>query len=102
MFSAKIIFNNGVELQVNEETLFSGIRKQSNKITYPQPGLNDMHKHQFPYLATIEQGLEIFYHTSAGFIPSITEILMNYDFFSVSDYSNEVYATNSVFKIVNL
>lgn len=100
---AKIIFTNGDELAVNEETIFSGIRKKPNDLTYPQVGLDDYHELQFPYLASNIQGIQIQYHSHAGLIPSITEILMNYDFFSVADHDNDfVYSSSSVFKIVNL
>ncbi|MGO3375510.1 hypothetical protein [Brochothrix thermosphacta] len=102
MTSAAIMFSNGVELTVTEDTKFIGIRSSDANVSIPGTDKeNDTHKFIFPKSSTSIENIEIYDHIHYGLIPSLTELFLNYDFLSLSDSKDIAYSTKSIVSVRN-
>lgn len=87
MNKALITFSNGERLELYPDQLIILISKfvKGNEIFTSQ-----------------QEVYTIWYHASAGLIPSITEFLCKCDFFQLSDETNKIYKSSAVVSIENL
>ena len=87
MFKALLTFSNGETLELFEDQLIVPISKfvNNNEISVSQC-----------------ETYELWNHSSAGMIPSITELLLKHDFFHLIDNSDKIYKTSAVVTIENL
>lgn len=87
MNRALITFSNGEKLEVNENQPVVLISKfiKNNQIFTAQ-----------------QEVYTVWYHATAGLIPSITEFLCKCDFFHLADKNRKVYNSSSVVSIENL
>jgi len=84
---ALLTFANGETLELSEGQFITPISQFTND--------SDISVSQCPTY-------EIWYHSSAGMIPSICELLCKCDFFHLLDNHNKVYNSKSVVTIENL
>lgn len=82
-----LTFSNGEKLELYENQLVIPIGKLiiDNKTTVSQQPTH-----------------ELWYHSSAGMIPSITELLVKYEFFHLLDNSDKIYKSSAVVTVENL
>ncbi|RDU22182.1 hypothetical protein [Anaerosacchariphilus polymeriproducens] len=87
MQQVKITFSNNETLVLEEGQRIAPISQlihNSENITSQQPSY------------------KIGYHISAGFIPSVTELICSCDFFRLLENENKIYKSSAVVSIENL
>lgn len=87
MFKALLTFSNGETLELCDgQTIFPISKHMAG---------DDVSTSQYP-------PCELWNHSSAGMIPSVTELLCKYDFFQLSNDDGKVYKSSAVVTIENL
>lgn len=86
MHKAILAFSNGEKLEINEGQKIIPISRFCTE--------DDI---------TVSQGIpyEVWYHASAGLIPSIAELLCKCDFFQLIENDDKVYKSSAVVTIEN-
>lgn len=87
MFKAKITFSNDEVIIISDGQLIFPI---------------SLYTDNEESFASKSKPVEIHYHIHAGLIPSITELLMKYDFFQLEENDGKVYKSSAVVTIENL
>ncbi|MBC1524923.1 hypothetical protein HB825_05430 [Listeria booriae] len=59
-------------------------------------------KDVFPKVPSISQVLKLHEHHHDGLIPSLLEIVINYDFFMLNDDNKKVYCSNAIVSIESI
>lgn len=102
MKQALIVLSNGDELLIDESSNISGIRATKNEANYGTEEDTRHFRFCFPLSSSIIEDLDIYYHHHSGFIPFLTEVFCNYEYFTIGDPNSVAYSSSSVVKIVNV
>ena len=95
---AKIILSNNEELIISETTQIVILSKRNRESSKD----DNLAEKSFKYTTSQRYPLTPYYHIHDGFIPSLTEIFSNGDFFSITgDTLSKVYAVHSIVSISN-
>ena len=87
MFKALVSFSNGETLELHDGQLIVPISRFT---------------HEDEISVSQCETFKLWYHSSAGMVPSIAELLVKHDFFYLLDNSDKIYKTSAVVSIENL
>lgn len=87
MFKGLITFSNGATLEIEEDQLIIPISRLEHE--------GEISTSQYPMY-------KVWYHIHDGFIPSLTELLCQCDFFQLVGDNSKVYKSSAVVTIENL
>lgn len=85
--SAIITFSNGEKLKISEGDIIFTINR---------------FKHSDEVITSLSKPIEIENHVHDGLIPSITTMIVNNDFFTLTKTNEKIYYTKSIVSIENI
>ncbi|HAC4848037.1 TPA_asm: hypothetical protein GZV06_15325 [Listeria monocytogenes] len=98
MNSCNIIFSNGENIIVHDETKLIGVYSFENEAK----NLSDKEKLYYHKTTSLSSPLNLSMHPSAGLIPSLTEFLCNFEYFYLIENENKVFSSSAVVKMVSI